>query len=242
MKLVVTMIARNEAERHLEIACNSVLAVCEAMEAAGHKATFRFVDDASDDGTLAIVQKLYGKCTVEYWSYNEPKFWINEGSARQMAYDWATLDCKDGDWVLSLDADETINKPELIPGLIQEAEQEGRQWVGLPLYEFWTPTQYRTDGFWFGTTTMRLYKWHENGIFRPLAMACGSEPHYVFGSRGLWQDQVHLLHWGYVRKEDRARKHKAYTEREGGHGHNNQHVNSIVTTPTLAEYKGWGDD
>lgn len=235
------MIARNEAERHIEIACNSIVSVCQAFEAAGHKATFRFVDDASTDATLAMVQKAYGKITLEYWSYNEPKFWLHEGNARQEAYNWVTQDSTEDDWILSLDADETINKPELLPGIVEAAIANDAGWVGLPLYEFWTPTQYRTDGFWFGTITSRLYRWQPNGTFRPVHMACGSEPNYVMATRGLRQDDVHLLHWGYVRKEDRARKYKAYTEREGGHGHNNQHVNSIITEPTLEEYKGFDE-
>lgn len=239
MRLIISMIARNEAERHLEIACNSIVSVCKAFEAAGHKAVFRFVDDASTDDTLAIVQRVWRDITLEYWSYNEPKFWLHEGNARQEAYNWVTQDSDTNDWILSLDADETINKPDLLPDLVSAAMVNDVGWVGLPLYEFWTPTQYRTDGFWFGTTTMRLYRWQPNGLFRPTHLACGSEPNYVMATRGLRQNDVHLLHWGYVRKEDRARKYKAYTEREGGHLHASSHIASIITTPTLEEYKGF---
>lgn len=220
--IYVSIIARNEADRHLE----------RTLACAREIGPIRVTDDASTDRTVELC-KDYGAVVQET---DTPLFWGHEGRARQRHYDFSTAECKYGDWVLSLDADETVNHPNAVRAAVDAAEKLSAGHVLLPLYEFWTPTQYRVDGYWFGTKACRLYRWQPGGWINDRDMGCGSEPTYVPSSPPFNQEVLHLLHWGYVRDQDRARKHEAYTSRLGGHGHNMDHVNSIVTEPMLADY------
>jgi hypothetical protein len=144
--------------------------------------------------------------------------------------------CQPGDWILALDADETVSQPGNFMNIIRQAEMLKDECVPLTLYEFWTETEYRVDGYWFGTKTPRLYKWQPGGKIADKEMGCGSEPTYVLTARPFNTEGCHLLHWGYVREEDRIRKHRAYSARLGGHGHNTTHVDSIITEPMLRTY------
>lgn len=227
--LWIQMIVRNEVDRHLERALS-----CTQEIRGFTDSVLRVTDDASTDSTIDVCQQYDAEVQ---WT-PEPLFWQHEGQARQRAYDYATQNAQEGDWVLSLDADETVSNVHLLPVIIERAEKGGHGAVGLPLLEFWTETEYRTDGYWIGTRTPRLYRWQPDGKINDRQMGCGSEPTYVQRVSHLYQDDVELLHWGYLREADRVRKHAAYSERLGGHGHNNMHVQSIITVPTLATYQG----
>lgn len=231
MTLWVSMIVKNEADRHLDRVLDCYREISRSMATR-----LMVTDDASTDRTMEMC--LLAGATVQQTGTS--LFWEHEGRARQRHYDFTTASAQRGDWVLSIDADETISNPEAVPALIAQAESLGQGAVGLALLEFWTETEYRTDGYWIGTRTPRLYKWQPGGLINDRAMGCGSEPTYVQSVSVLHQDTIRLLHWGYVREEDRVRKHAAYSARLGGHGHNNAHVDSIITTPTLATYQRSG--
>lgn len=218
------MVVRNEADRHLMSTLDCIM----EMNAYAY-----ITDDASTDDTVELINQ-YG-FTVR--TNERPMFWEHEGKMRQNHLEWMDQFCKDGDWILALDADETISRPDGLEELVRQAEMMGDQAIGLQLYEFWTGVEYRIDGYWCGTMTPRLYRWKPGGQIADKPMGCGSEPTYVQSVRAFRQDRCDLLHWGYVRNEDRIRKHAAYKARLGGHGHNTTHVDSIVTEPTLRTYK-----
>lgn len=221
--IAVSMIVRNEADRHLI----RTLQCCQKMNAQVYA-----TDDASTDDTVSVLE-AYGavvqRTEVALW-------WTHEGKARMRHLVWMEQFMNPGDWVLALDADETINDPGGLDQVIEAAEILGDTAVSLPLYEFWSENEYRIDGYWFGTQTPILYKWQPGGAIADKEMGCGREPTYVRSAKVFRQSNIHLLHWGYLRPEDRVRKHQAYSARLGGHGHNNGHVDSIVTEPTLRTY------
>lgn len=223
MTLRVSMIARNEADRHLDRAMSCIMEL----------GAYAYVtDDASDDDTAGVCQDYGAKVRIN----DRPKFWEHEGKARQEHLEWMDQFCHEGDWILALDADETISDPDDLENVIHNAEMLKATAITLPLYEFWTETEYRIDGLWFGNITPRLYKWRPGGQINDRPMGCGSEPTYVARASRFNQDRCRLLHWGYVRPEDRERKHRAYSTRLGGHGHNTTHVDSIITEPMLRTY------
>lgn len=230
MTVHTMMIVRNEAHRHLERALRCAQQI---QRLAG--GSIIITDDASEDGTAEICKKV----TRRVQRTEEPMFWQHEGRARQRHLDYVGFWVEPGDWVLSLDADETINDPAKLVAATEQARHTDLA-IGLPLYEFWSLTEYRTDGLWFGTMTTRLFRWREDARIKDKEMACGSEPLYVQDAvtRGHWwkQTDAHLLHWGYSRSADRERKHALYSQRAGGHGHNAKHIASILSRPSLTVY------
>lgn len=231
MAVHVSMIVRNEKDRHLHraLACAK-----EVVEAGG--GVLAVTDDASIDGTDGICLE-YGAILR---SNPEPQFWQHEGFARQENYDFVSSYCAPGDWILSLDADETVNSAETLVAEVEKASANGMLAIGMPLYEFWSETEYRTDGWWFGTKATRLYAWKEGGAIAKREMGCGSEPSYVQeavrAGRVLFSQDLHLLHWGYMRRHDRHTKYRRYMDRMNGHGHNKTHVESIIAEPVLETY------
>jgi glycosyltransferase involved in cell wall biosynthesis len=225
------MMVRNESGRFLEKALRSAWQIQYLTGGS-----IIITDDASDDDTAEICKRW----TRRVQTSDAPMFWEHEGRARQRHLDYAAQFMSPGDWVLSLDADETINDPEKLVRATKQARPTDVA-IGLPLYEFWSTTQYRTDGLWFGAMASRLFRWQEGARILDKGMGCGSEPTYVQDAvaRGRWlkQSDAHLLHWGYLRVADRERKYLRYTQRLGGHGHNNNHVASIIAPrPDLARY------
>lgn len=231
MTIHTILMVRNESGRYLEKALRSAWQI---QYLAG--GSIIVTDDASDDDTVEICKRW----TRRVQTTDAPMFWEHEGRARQRHLDYVAQWVSPGDWILSLDADETINDPEALIKATKLARSSDVA-VGLPLYEFWSSTQYRTDGLWFGTQATRLFRWREGARMSDKSMACGSEPTYVQEEvmRGRWlqQSEAHLLHWGYMRVTDRERKYLRYVERLGGHGHNSHHVASIIDrTPQLVHY------
>lgn len=226
--IVVSMMVRNEAGRHLDRALRSAMDVAQAGDGL-----VVVTDDASDDDTAQVCADA-GAVVFEN---GVPEFWEHEGRARQRHYERTSQYCNPGDWVLSLDADETINDPQRLVAAVEQAKTRGARRVAFPLYEFWDESRYRVDGFWFGTKCGRLYAWQKSGPgIAQKEMGCGSEPEYTKNAPMIVVDELHLLHWGYSREVDRVAKHARYTSRLNGHGHNDRHVQSIVTTPVLREY------
>lgn len=236
MTVHVAMIVRNEMGRHLRRAVE-----CAVEVAALNGGKFIATDDCSDDGSDEFLREH----TKHVQRFDEPRFMRHEGFARQSHYDWISMHVQPGDWVLSLDADETVNRRGLVGERVRDAERSGSRAVLMPLYEFWQedPPMYRADGYWFGTLASRLYRFEGGGKIAEREFGCGSEPTYVVqhvrAGRALRQGDLHLLHWGYTMTRDRIEKYERYSTRSGGHGHNDKHVKSIIDpNPTLVEYLG----
>lgn len=229
MALYISMIVRNEADRHLEKTLRCARDVLDLVPGL-----LVVTDDCSDDATVEM-------CLAHGAAVHQnlrPTFCLSESAARQANYDFVSGFARNGDWILALDGDETISSPH---DLVQVMEYSPYPVIGLPLLEFWEPTQYRVDGFWVGTHATRLYKWEPFGVFQDQEMGGGSEPLYVkeHVQDGQWlrQDQVELHHWGYLRPEERPLK-RAFYEAKLNNGHNNDHVASITSKPTLRNYPG----
>lgn len=226
----VVTIGRNEAERHLE----RYLACVQTIVSSGG-GILAFTDDASNDNTADMVKGYGGKIK----RLAEPQWLKNESVARQLALDHLAEYARAGDWVLSLDCDETVTHPDQLTTICRQADEQGAGVIHLPLYEFWddSPPRFRVDGLWFGSQTRRLWKYDpDRNFIRKRQFACGSEPEFTRSIPAMGQSNIKLLHWGYVRPEDRVAKHTTYTSRAGGHGHKNAHVESIITEPVLADW------
>lgn len=227
--LAVAMVVRNEADRHLRrtLACVSQIA----------PELFFVTDDFSEDGTASLCMGVTAEQTVIRRPQGA-RFLEHEGQFRQEHLDELGKFLSYGDWVLHLDADETINHPEALRDLVSWCMRRDLLAADLPLYEFWSETEYRTDGYWFGSSAPRLFAWLPGQAkIADKEMGCGSVPTYVEEARSqgrvMRQNQMRLLHWGYVNPDDRVAKWQRYKDRPG---HSVSHVNSIVSPARVRTY------
>jgi glycosyltransferase involved in cell wall biosynthesis len=216
VKIVGLMVTRNEADRYLRKALESLAARCDRV------AVF---DDQSDDDTCTIAAE-FG--LVQRRPDDVATFLEHEGQFRQAAWDWAAhwfmLD--PGDWVVSLDADELLHGDLRYDILSVKNDVDG---LLVPIDEIWEldPAKRRVDGWWGKIVGFRARRW-EPGLKMPdKAMASGSVPPVHVGTRA---DHGRIRHLGYVRAADRQAKHDRYIAADG---HGRSHVQSILRSPTL---------
>ena len=104
------------------------------------------------------------------------------------------------------------------------------------------PLSYRVDGLWNTIAGPRLFKYMPGAEWSGKPMGSGSEPTYVAKGKVLDRatnlfGDLYMLHFGYANTSEHAAKHRRYTELYD-HGHNNKHIQSIITKPILLEWKG----
>ena len=129
-KLIGAVLARNEADKFLTPVLTRLLEVCDSV---------LLLDDNSTDDTYKIAKAL--GCSVK--KRTKPPMWGQESSARQELWDWAVSRCGEDDWVLICDADQV---------LVGDPRPLMKSWesntVSLRLFDCWSETEYRADGFW----------------------------------------------------------------------------------------------
>lgn len=163
------------------------------------------LDDHSTDNTRQMLREA-GALIVE--SPQEEPAWGREAAPRAALFD--AFHKSDYDFGLWLDAD-------MIPArdprpLLHEAITG----VSFALYDLWSPSHYREDGYWFGHRYPRTWL-----IRRPVPrfqadwnerwMHCGHFPKNLVGGRIVRAPlDYSLLHYAYSSPELRARKLAAY--------------------------------
>ncbi len=229
MRLFSLTVARNEADRYFLSMLNAVARLVDQA--------FVFDDQSDDDNRTVDAARHYG-CEVAIRGDDEPSFLQSEGGFRQAAWSAFEALCEpaEGDWVLSLDADEIVAGPNLVQTLRYElprrAMDGGYDSVVLPIAEVFGVSggipQVRTDGYWGSISAPRLFAYHKGGKFMDRKMACGSEPTYVAKCRKLPQEHVGIVHYGYCDQADRLKHYQRYV---GAGGHAESHIASILTEP-----------
>lgn len=228
------MVVRDEAHRYLD----SVLAWL-VRNVTPYVAVY---DDGSSDDTVAMARD-YG-CIVGVRT-GIPAFLEDESMVREAA--WRHLETvlkpQPGEWVLAIDADEflvadTGTEADAILAVLARADSEQADAVMTPRHEVFgfddefTP-MVRTDGWWASIVDHRLVRWTAGGSFNRQALAGGSLPNYV--RRSVVDRRLAILHVGYARAADRRDRHARYLGRDG---HGRDHIDSILTPPTLQRWAG----
>lgn len=247
-RLLAYMVTKNEASRYLD-ACLSW--------AKGFLDGIAVYDDQSTDDTVELAESHGALVSVRAGS---PSFLLHEGQFRQRAWRWLeeALEPEPGDWVLALDADEFLMsrlvrpEPDTGPELraqinsgIEEAETYKLDGIRLRIAEVFAATEVngayvspevRRDGFWPSIAGIRLFRYEPNGVFENRAMGCGAAPTYVALQQTRQNENLALVHVGYLDPEDRREKHRRYSTLTG---HNQTHVASILKTPRLEPWALW---
>lgn len=215
MKLVASMIVRNELGRYLPLAVAHLLSYCDEI---------RVLDDNSDDGTFEWLRK---QKRVDVIRNPGPAFYEYESQARQILYEHVLAG--DPDYVLAIDADEFVAEP----ALIRTACKRGLPVYTLSLVEVWhadvDKLDVRVDGLWKARTVPILYRPKPGWKIRNKQLACGREPVEVVQQfRNAQPTQTQVLHFGWTRKSERIARAARYDVHDGGRFHNDRHLQSIL--------------
>lgn len=236
MSVYCMVVAKNESSRYLK-------------EFINHHDFFDgyfLYDDRSDDDTVEVAQSAGWTTAVR--SKDEPSFMEHEGKFRFNSWKRfeELMSPTTDDWICSLDADEfLVSNSELsirdqLDSCIVEADAINKHLIVLVRREIWKMTDecclMRTDGYWKDDRLYRVFKYRPNGEWSAKSMGCGSAPTYV-GRSGLLVNELNVLHFGYTKESDLLERYNRYNSLPF-HGHNPQHIKSIVKKPILLPYDG----
>lgn len=223
--LIGAMLVRNEASRWLETVLKQMELVCDKII---------ILDDCSTDETPDICKK-YGDVY-----YSDRSYWgINELKQRKFLWELTTHEAKIGDWILCLDADETIPGIERIKVFIEQADMRNCDGISFRLYDMWNETEYRDDSLWNAHLrdwvmcvkyTPKEYKWRESKLH------CGRFPENAVTLCG--NTELPLQHWGWSREEERKEKFERYMKADpkGKNGNLKQYLSIMDESPNLRRF------
>lgn len=225
MRLVASLITRNEMKRYLEPCVESLLAFVDEI---------RVLDDRSEDGTAEWLAEQAGVKVLI--NEGEPMF-QHEGFARQRLLNW-TLEAAPTH-ILSVDADEIVADGKMVREAI--VNNPGVQAFTLLMEEIWKtcPQELcvRHDGGWRPHEIPILYAVPPPGFqdrrfhISPKQLACGREPVMIrnLAVRGkAIPTGTEVLHFGWSKESARQARYDRYVEADGGRFHASSHLQSIM--------------
>jgi hypothetical protein len=225
VKLVASLICRNELGRYLETCVTSLLEFCD--EIAIH-------DDSSDDRTAEWLHSQYRKGhPIRLATRNTSRFYEHEGLARQYLLGWTLLGKPTH--VLAIDADELISDgPALRRLLTQNVAQP--VW-SLCMEEVWQADEsgyrVRCDGGWRPHAVPIVYavpnQLDSTWRIQDKQLACGREPVAVTRmAHRARPTELDVLHLGWTNAAERAARYARYVEHDAGRFHQRAHLDSIM--------------
>lgn len=222
MKLVASMITRNEMGRYLRPAIESLAAFCDEI---------RVLDDASDDGSC---EWLCEHPAVELLANEGAPMFEHEGRARQALLEWTLKGTPTH--VLAIDADEFVADGQKLRAAIGDFPSVGV--YALTMLEVWKAGESalwtREDGGWKAHPVPILWAVPPGDPrrlrIRDRALACGREPEQIgrIGARGIQFAGTDILHFGWAREAERAARYERYVVADGGRFHASAHLKSIM--------------
>lgn len=232
MKLVASMVVRNELGRYLEESLSSLLEFCDEVVV---------FDDRSDDGTSDYLLSLLKKNVRVFLNENGQTFFEHEGAIRQRLLN-ATLAYRPTH-ILAIDADEFISDGKALRAAVSG---DGQVWT-LQMTEIWTVSEtslyVRIDRQWGPRPVPVLYKVLPNQNLRILnrALACGREPVQIRQTRNPTRLPIQILHFGWTNPTQREDRYARYQVHDGGRFHANAHLLSILDGHEVLEKQPWPD-
>lgn len=234
MRLIASLIVKNELDRYLPLAVNHLLTYCDEV---------RVLDDGSDDGTYEWLRQCDG---VEVLRNPGPAFFEHEGRARQRLFEWVLQGRPD--YVLAIDADEFVGDPTLV----RDALAREHPVYLLSLIEAWKVhhggIDMRIDGLWGPRKVPILYRApgpgsrpHVDRMWRiqDKQLACGREPLAVIRQAGKApMINTEIIHFGWSRVSERTERAERYYVHDQGRFHQDRHLQSILYDDTKVGLRG----
>lgn len=218
VRLVASLIVRNELGRYLAPCVESLLEFCDEV---------CVLDDGSEDGTYAW---LANRPRVRVSAPRDPLFFTHEGRARQALLTWTLR--HDPTHVLAVDADELVTDGPLIREAL-EARPDVDAWT-VCMEEVWRARDdglaVRIDGGWRPHPVPVLWRVPERTRGLRIAdrqLACGREPEQVRRLPAGCID-ASILHFGWANRAERQARYDRYAVADGGRFHASQHLRSIL--------------
>ncbi len=225
MKLVASMIVRNELDRYLPECIAHLKEFCDEI---------CVLEDASDDDSFSW---LAAQDVMLAPRVPSPQFFRNEGAARQALFSW-TMQAQPSH-ILAIDADEFVSDGARLRELCGHV----RPVWSLNMEEVWRVDSkglhIRDDGGWRPHAVPILYQAPtrpDNRRWRiaPKRLACGREPMAVRQQMAKPSD-VSIFHFGWACEADREARYQRYVEADGGKYHASQHLLSIMWNDEMVQ-------
>jgi glycosyltransferase involved in cell wall biosynthesis len=219
VKLVASLIVKDEADRYLRACLDSLLGFCDEV---------RVYDDGSTDGFRE--HGWYDDDRVLVQRSSESTFFANEGEARQAALDW-TLEAGPTH-VVAIDADEFCSDGRALRAWCERSDAPA---LMVCMEEVWGADPdgltVRTDGGWVPHEIVGAFRVQDTGMVIPKRkLACGRLPQAVIGlpRRQILSSGVSFFHFGWACVADREARYDRYVEHDGGTFHASRHLQSIM--------------
>lgn len=215
MKLVASMMVRNELHRYLPLAVEHLLGFCDSIAV---------LDDASDDGSA---DWLEAHERVAVLRRSESGFFEHEGRTRQELYEFTLA--QEPTHVLSIDCDELVSDPLAIRNACEGPDAV----FTLGLSEVWRADPQRlylrVDGLWKERRIPILFRPQSGWKIRNRKLACGREPLEVvkLASRAKSAGSA-IYHLGWLNEHTRAKRYERYATHDQGNYHARRHLESIM--------------
>jgi hypothetical protein len=243
MKLVASMIVRNELGRYLADCVGHLLEFCDEV---------RVLDDGSGDGTAEwLVAQSWKDERIQVSAAEQSAFFAHEGHARQARLAW-TFEA-DPTHVLVIDADEFVADGAAVRQACEANSGHAAVWT-LDMEEVWELDGdcvcVREDGGWRTHPVPVLYavpspaQRDHTWVIADRALACGREPLAVRRLAGRARDAgTELLHFGWANKAERQARYDRYAVADGGRFHAAAHLQSIMWPDDRVRLEGreWPD-
>lgn len=229
-RLTAVMIVRNESRRFLRLVLEDLSAYVDQIAVW---------DDASTDDTPEICLG-YPKVVLERGK--ESLFFEDESELRSRA--WQLAESTNPDWILAIDADEVFEErmKREVRFLIDQDVYDG---VQFRIFDFWKGmTHYRVDGRWspWGRFSTLLVRHHPGAKYTwpSLKFHCGRIPLECRSGIPVFQSDIRLKHYGWVRVEDHFRKYRAYIQADPeGIYQIRDHTESILAPDSSVVLEEW---
>lgn len=224
MRLVASLVTRNELSRYLELCIASLLEFCDEI---------RVLDDCSDDGSLGWLGKRWKQERVFVMTTREPSFYVHEGHTRQTLLEWTLR--AEPTHILAIDADEFVADGRMVRKSLQNNPSQ-EVWT-LGMQEIWKADEeqlyVRNDGGWRTHDAPMLFRVPSepphSWAIQDKALACGREPVYVRQQfRHALKTGTDTLHFGWTNESERRSRYTRYEIADGGRFHASQHLQSIL--------------